>query len=244
MAVIALVVLTTDGRPVFYRQVRVGKGRKNFLIWKFRSMCRDAEKATGAVWSSKKDDRVTKIGKWLRATHLDELPQVVNILAGDMHLVGPRPERPEFVENLAQDIPGYHRRHLVRPGITGLAQVKQGYDACLGDVAKKVALDVSYIETASLSKDLKILWLTIPYVACELWFVIRTRIQSISLKRTAWRGIDPSSSSRVSIEAQIQTELEDQIQSLTEQSSQRSAVPRPKLATFNRTEHWTQKVLD
>ncbi|MCS7466987.1 sugar transferase [Stieleria sp. ICT_E10.1] len=175
MAIVAFIVLVCDGRPLFYRQVRVGKNGKNFRIWKFRTMRTGAEKNTGPVWSSPNDSRVTRSGRWLRCCHLDELPQLINVLAGEMSLVGPRPERPEFVTTLAEEVPGYLRRTRVRPGITGLAQLKLGYDESIVGIPQKVACDLQYIRTASLFQDLKLLAATLPYIAGQLWFKLRAK---------------------------------------------------------------------
>ena len=146
--------------PVVYSQERVGKDGKIFKMHKFRSMRFDAEAATGPVWAPKKDTRVTKIGRILRNTRLDEIPQFINVLDGDMSLVGPRPERPFFVEKLAKEIPLYKRRLKVRPGITGCAQIKQGYDQTIDDVRSKVRYDLFYIENMSFRMDIKILLIT------------------------------------------------------------------------------------
>lgn len=175
MAIVAFIILVCDGRPLFYRQVRVGKNGKNFRIWKFRTMRTGAEKNTGPVWSSPNDSRVTRSGRWLRCCHLDELPQFINVLAGDMSLVGPRPERPEFVTTLAEEVPGYLRRTRVRPGITGLAQLKLGYDESIVGIPQKVACDLQYIHTASLFQDLKLLLATLPYIAGQLSFKLRAK---------------------------------------------------------------------
>ncbi len=175
MATVAVFILVCDGRPLFYRQVRVGKNGKNFRIWKFRTMRTGAEKDTGPVWSRPNDSRVTRSGRWLRCCHLDELPQFINVLAGDMSLVGPRPERPEFVTTLAEEVPGYLRRTRVRPGITGLAQLKLGYDESIVGIPEKVACDLHYIRTASLVKDLKLLAATLPYIAGQLSFKLRAK---------------------------------------------------------------------
>jgi len=129
-------------------------------MYKFRSMVVDAEKNTGAVWAAKNDPRVTRVGRLIRKTHLDELPQLLNVLKGDMSLVGPRPERPNFVGYLNQNIEGYNRRLTVKPGITGLAQVIHKYDETLQDVRGKVRYDLEYINHACLSTDLKISWMT------------------------------------------------------------------------------------
>lgn len=240
LAIVSALVVLFDGRPIFYRQVRVGKNHRLFFIWKFRTMFENAEKTTGPVWSSQNDNRVTKLGRWLRATHLDELPQILNIIEGHMHLVGPRPERPEFVKTLIQDIPGYDCRHAVRPGITGLAQVKQGYDSCVGDVANKVALDVAYIETASLSQDLKILLLTIPYVVGEVWSAIRTRMPLGNLSKPALhehaqksgsvRLAELGAESEMSLALQLQREIDNQIELVKRVATATSSIAHPSIA--------------
>jgi lipopolysaccharide/colanic/teichoic acid biosynthesis glycosyltransferase len=138
----------------------VGKDGTEFQIFKFRSMRQDAERG-GAQWARKRDPRVTRVGRFLRNTHLDEIPQVINVLKGEMSLVGPRPERPEFVEKLAVDIPLYLRRLKVRPGVTGWAQVKHKYDESIEDVRKKVEYDLYYIENMSLRMDMKIILSTV-----------------------------------------------------------------------------------
>ena len=151
--------LDTPG-PVVYSQERVGKDGKIFKMHKFRSMRADAEKETGPVWAPKHDDRVTKVGRFLRNSRLDEIPQFINVLDGDMSLVGPRPERPYFVDKLSKEIPLYHRRLKVRPGITGWAQIKQGYDRTIDDVKSKVRYDLFYIENMSFRMDIKIILYT------------------------------------------------------------------------------------
>ncbi|MGD1045878.1 MAG: sugar transferase [Bacteroidota bacterium] len=147
--------------PVLYRQVRVGKNSNHFKIFKFRSMRLDAEKKSGPIWAGKNDPRVTYAGRILRKTHLDEIPQFINVLRGDMSLVGPRPERPYFVDKLTKEIPLYNHRHRVRPGITGWAQVKHKYDENMEDVRTKIKYDLFYIENISWRLDLKILFNTI-----------------------------------------------------------------------------------
>lgn len=161
MGAIALAVKLDSRGPVLYKQVRVGRNGQTFEIYKFRSMVVDAEKNTGAVWASKHDPRVTRIGHFLRNYHLDELPQLINVLKGDMSLIGPRPERPDFVHHLSQNIEGYTGRLAVKPGITGLAQVLHKYDETLQDVRQKVRYDLDYIRTAGFLTDLRITWLTI-----------------------------------------------------------------------------------
>jgi exopolysaccharide biosynthesis polyprenyl glycosylphosphotransferase len=160
---IALLIKLESSGPVLYRQERVGKSGKLFNILKFRSMQQDAE-AGGPQWADRQDPRVTRVGKWLRKLHLDEIPQMWNVLKGDMSLVGPRPERPVFVEQLTKEIPLYIRRMNVRPGITGWAQVKHKYDESIEDVRRKVQYDLFYIENMSLRMDLKIILSTISRV--------------------------------------------------------------------------------
>ncbi|MFC2085532.1 sugar transferase, partial [Bacteroidota bacterium] len=144
-----------------YKQERMGLNGKIFKIIKYRSMIRDAEKISGPIWSSKNDFRITKVGKFIRKVRIDELPQMWNVLIGDMSLVGPRPERPYFVEKLSEELPLYKRRLKVRPGITGWAQVKHKYDETIEDVRTKLSYDLFYIENMSLRNDLKILFRTI-----------------------------------------------------------------------------------
>jgi exopolysaccharide biosynthesis polyprenyl glycosylphosphotransferase len=156
---ICLIIKLESPGPILYRQERVGKDGERFSIIKFRSMSEDAEKG-GPQWAHKKDPRVTRVGKWLRKLHLDEVPQFINVLNGHMSLVGPRPERPMFVESLSKEIPLYTRRLKVRPGITGWAQVKHQYDESIEDVRKKVQYDLYYIENMSLRMDMKILFST------------------------------------------------------------------------------------
>jgi exopolysaccharide biosynthesis polyprenyl glycosylphosphotransferase len=158
---VALLIKLESRGPVFYRQERVGKDGRIFLIYKFRSMVQDAEKRTGPVWAGKDDPRVTRIGKIIRKLRIDEIPQFINVLDGDMSLVGPRPERPFFVEKFKKELPLYDRRLKVRPGITGWAQVNGGYDMSIDDVKKKLQYDLFYIENMSLRLDLRILFNTV-----------------------------------------------------------------------------------
>lgn len=155
-----LVRLTSKG-PAIYRQTRIGQHGKAFTMLKFRTMANNAESETGPVWATVGDSRYTKLGRWLRKTRLDEVPQFWNVWKGDMSLVGPRPERPFFVEQLTKEIPLYSRRHRVKPGITGWAQVKWKYDTSLEDVQQKVKYDLFYIENMSFRKDLQILFRTV-----------------------------------------------------------------------------------
>jgi len=154
---VTLAIKLDSKGPVIYKQQRLGRGRNPFYIYKFRSMIQNAEKETGPVWATPDDPRVTRVGRILRKTRLDEFPQFINILRGEMSLVGPRPERPEFVEEIEKEIPLYTRRFRVRPGITGWAQVKHTYDTSLEDVEKKLEYDLFYIENMSLRLDFKIL---------------------------------------------------------------------------------------
>lgn len=183
MIAVALVVKLTSPGPVIYTQVRIGQDRrrgrgnasasprrandlggKPFRIYKFRSMRSDAEKNTGAVWATQNDSRVTPVGKVLRKYRLDELPQLFNVIKGDMNIVGPRPERPVIFQELRQTINEYEYRQLARPGITGLAQVSQNYDSNLEDVKRKVQYDLTYIRSQSLVEDVRIMALTVPVV--------------------------------------------------------------------------------
>ena len=156
----ALVRATSPG-PAVYRQTRVGRGGQPFTMLKFRTMVHDAERETGPVWAGRRDARATPLGRRLRRLRLDEVPQMWNVLLGQMSLVGPRPERPFFVARHAEQIPLYSRRHRVQPGITGLAQVKWRYDTDLDDVRQKLKFDLFYIENMSLQMDTKILFQTV-----------------------------------------------------------------------------------
>jgi exopolysaccharide biosynthesis polyprenyl glycosylphosphotransferase len=160
---IALVIKLDSRGSMLYAQERVGMDGVHFSMVKFRSMFSDAEKA-GPQWANKRDPRVTRVGRVLRKLHLDEIPQLWNILRGDMSLVGPRPERPVFVERLAREIPLYRRRLKVRPGVTGWAQVKHKYDESIEDVRKKVQYDLFYIENMSLRMDFKIILSTVSHM--------------------------------------------------------------------------------
>jgi lipopolysaccharide/colanic/teichoic acid biosynthesis glycosyltransferase len=150
--------------PVFFAQQRVGLGGRLFTLLKFRSMRPDAERVCGPAWASRRDPRVTRVGRILRRTHLDELPQLISVLRGDMSLVGPRPERPEFIPLLAAQLPFYALRHSVKPGITGWAQIRQGYAASIEDARAKLECDIYYAKHLSLLFDLTILLRTIPVI--------------------------------------------------------------------------------
>ena len=157
--VAALVVKLTSRGPAFYSQTRVGKGGRLFLLYKIRSMAHNCEKASGAQWSKPGDPRITRVGAFLRKTHLDELPQLLNVLKGDMSLVGPRPERPEFIPALELAVPHYRDRLAVRPGVTGLAQVQLPPDTDMSSVRRKLACDLYYIRTLNW-------WLDFRLIAC------------------------------------------------------------------------------
>jgi len=161
---ILLAVKLDSPGPALYRQKRVGKRNTQFYCYKFRTMRQDAEADTGATWAADDDPRITRVGKFLRAARLDEIPQLWCVLKGDMHFVGPRPERPEFVEWLSKEIPYYGVRHVVRPGITGWAQVQYKYGNTLEDAREKLQYDLFYIKNASLGLDLLILFQTIKIV--------------------------------------------------------------------------------
>jgi lipopolysaccharide/colanic/teichoic acid biosynthesis glycosyltransferase len=158
MLVVCLVVLVTSGPPVFYSQTRLGRSFRPFVVYKVRTMRRDAEVGTGPVLAAQNDDRVTGAGRVLRRTRLDEVPQLINVLRGEMSLVGPRPERPVFVRQFMREIPGYGRRFGVKPGLTGPAQVAESYHAT---AREKLVHDLDYRERASLGYDLRVLWQTV-----------------------------------------------------------------------------------
>jgi exopolysaccharide biosynthesis polyprenyl glycosylphosphotransferase len=154
---IALAIKLDSKGPIFYLQERVGKKGRLFKIIKFRTMVSDAEKHTGPVWSQKNDPRITKMGHFMRKTRIDEIPQFINILKNEMSLVGPRPERPAFVEAFSRDIPLYKHRLKMKPGITGWAQIKHKYDESVEDVKTKLQYDLYYLENMSLRLDFKII---------------------------------------------------------------------------------------
>jgi lipopolysaccharide/colanic/teichoic acid biosynthesis glycosyltransferase len=180
MAVVALLVKLTSRGPIFYRQTRVGLDRRDqrvpavhsrrrhdmggspFLIWKFRTMYTRPHTVDAEVWASPDDPRVTPLGRILRKYRLDELPQLWNVLQGDMNIVGPRPEQPTIFVNMRKQIEHYEMRQRVRPGITGWAQINHSYDRCLDDVKRKVQLDLEYLARQSALEDLKIMALTVP----------------------------------------------------------------------------------
>jgi sugar transferase (PEP-CTERM system associated) len=166
MMAIGVFVMLADGRPILYRQVRVGLRGKEFTLYKFRSMIKDAEVEGGAQWAASGDVRITGIGSVLRKYRLDELPQLLNVLRGEMSLVGPRPERPAFVEQLAREIPYYNERHCVKPGITGWAQMSYPYGSSEEDAKAKLAFDLYYVKHRSLIFNISVLLQTAEVV---LW---------------------------------------------------------------------------
>jgi lipopolysaccharide/colanic/teichoic acid biosynthesis glycosyltransferase len=186
MALTALVIRLTSRGPVLYTQVRVGIDRRwnrtwalherrredlggvPFTIYKFRSMRVDAEVNGEAVWAKKDDDRVTAVGKFIRKTRIDELPQLFNVLRGDMNIVGPRPERPSIFVRLREQIDEYPVRQRVKPGITGLAQVSNPYDESIDDVRRKVHFDIQYMRRQSLWEDIRIMAMTIPVMVFRI----------------------------------------------------------------------------
>jgi lipopolysaccharide/colanic/teichoic acid biosynthesis glycosyltransferase len=178
--VCALAVKLTSRGPAFYSQTRLGWRGRTFRIHKLRTMKHNCEKSTGATWATRDDPRITRIGRFLRKSHLDELPQLLNVLRGEMSIVGPRPERPEFLPRLEQTVPHYCDRLLVRPGVTGLAQVQLPADTDLASVRRKLAYDLYYIRHMSLWLDLKLIACTavhcfgLPfYVLCRVFHLPR-----------------------------------------------------------------------
>jgi len=161
---IMLAIKLDSPGPILYRQKRVGRAGVTFHCYKFRTMRQDAEADTGATWANDDDPRITSAGRFLRITRLDEIPQLWCVLKGDMAFVGPRPERPEFVEWLTREIPYYGVRHVVRPGITGWAQVRYKYGNTLEDAREKLQFDLFYIKNASVGLDLLVMFETIKIV--------------------------------------------------------------------------------
>jgi lipopolysaccharide/colanic/teichoic acid biosynthesis glycosyltransferase len=184
MVLIAILIKASSPGPVFYTQTRIGMNRRRpgdpphrlgprrtcdlgghpFVIFKFRTMRVNAERESGVVWATKNDPRVTWIGRILRQTRLDEIPQLINVLRGDMNVVGPRPERPAIFARLADELEEYPLRQQVRPGITGLAQISQQYDTSLDDVRRKLQFDLEYIQVQSFWTDVMIMLKTVPVI--------------------------------------------------------------------------------
>jgi sugar transferase (PEP-CTERM system associated) len=166
LPLLALAIRLESPGPILFRQLRVGENEIPFLLYKFRSMRQDAESATGAVWAQVDDPRVTRLGNFLRKSRLDEIPQLFNVLKGEMSFVGPRPERPEFIEKLKERIPYYGSRHCVKPGVTGWAQVSYPYGASEADALEKLRYDLYYIKNYSLPLDFLIILETVKVVLC------------------------------------------------------------------------------
>lgn len=164
MILAAIMIAIEDGAPVFYRQERVGLGGRLFKVTKFRSMRRDAERDGKPRWAAANDDRVTRVGRFIRKVRIDELPQLFNVLKGDMSLVGPRPERPFFVDQLTRDIPFYAVRHCVKPGVTGWAQVRYQYGSSVDDAINKLQYDLYYVKNHTLFLDTVVLFETVRVV--------------------------------------------------------------------------------
>jgi exopolysaccharide biosynthesis polyprenyl glycosylphosphotransferase len=164
MAVVALTIKCDSVGPVLYRQKRVGKNGQHFTLLKFRSMVQDAEREGLPIWASERDPRVTRVGRIIRFTRIDELPQLCNVLGGEMSMIGPRPERPYFVDHLSEIIPSYALRHSAKPGITGWAQINYPYGASVEDAREKLSYDLYYINNFSLMLELRIIILTVRVV--------------------------------------------------------------------------------
>ena len=182
MLVTALCIFIEDRAPIFYQQERVGKDGHTFMVFKFRSMRNDAEKDGSPQWASAGDPRTTKVGRIIRKLRIDELPQILNVIKGEMSFVGPRPERPYFVKQLSEEIPYYNVRHSIKPGITGLAQVRYQYGASVDDAVQKLQYDLYYVKNNSLFLDVLILIDTIQVVLFGMeWRVIQgnNTIQSL-----------------------------------------------------------------
>ena len=161
MALCAAIIKLTSRGPLIYRQVRVGKDGEPFTMLKFRTMYADAEAATGAVWAADNDPRVIPACRWMRRSHVDELPQLINVVRGDMSLIGPRPERPEILAELEKQYPDVRRRLGVRPGITGLAQIRNGYDTTVEAFREKLKADLEYLERRNWLTEFRILAATV-----------------------------------------------------------------------------------
>ncbi len=178
IVVTALAVRATSAGPAFYTQTRIGKGGRQFKIYKLRTMFHDCERIGGVKWSVPGDSRITPLGKILRVTHLDELPQLINVIKGEMSLVGPRPERPEIIAVLEKSIPHYNQRHQVRPGVTGLAQLRLPADTSVESVREKLVFDLHYIQVMGPWLDLRLILCTV-FKMCKLplkWLLSLSRV--------------------------------------------------------------------
>ena len=180
-AVVCLAILLEDGRPIFYTQKRVGRGGRPFTVYKFRSMVKDAEKHTGPVLATADDPRVTRVGRFLRARAIDEMPQWLNILCGQMSFVGPRPERPEIVAEIVATCPEFALRHLLRPGLTGPAQVYGHYES---DPREKLVYDLEYARTATLGQDLRLILRSFGLTFAARWQERQSHLAPDNQRRT------------------------------------------------------------
>ncbi len=191
MLLSALLIKLTSRGPAFYTQTRLGRYGCPYTIYKLRTMTHDCESRSGPQWATAHDPRITRLGRFLRRTHLDELPQLWNVLKGDMSLVGPRPERPEFIPALERAIPYYRQRLLVRPGVTGLAQIQLPADTDLDSVRRKLAYDLFYVRRANFWLDVRIVLATLFKVVGIPFPVLRTlfRMPSFEVIEDAYRSL-------------------------------------------------------
>ena len=164
MAVCAILVKLSSKGPVLFRQARVGRGGKQFSMLKFRTMYVDVKPVDGVLWTEDDDPRIMPVCRWMRRSHIDELPQLINVVRGEMSIVGPRPERPEIVAELQKICPDFSKRHIVRPGITGLSQIRNGYAASVQGSLEKLKADLQYIEQRKWSSELRIIAQTVPKI--------------------------------------------------------------------------------
>jgi lipopolysaccharide/colanic/teichoic acid biosynthesis glycosyltransferase len=184
---LAMMVKLASPGPALYSQVRLGLGGRKFRIWKLRTMFHNCEAATGPIWARADDQRVTRLGRILRDTHLDELPQLFNVLRGEMSLIGPRPERPEIAERIEAALPGFHRRLSVKPGLTGLAQLSLPADSDMANVTYKLAQDLFYVQHQGLLLDLRIVVSTaFHFVATGCACASRLMLTPVHSRRKAW----------------------------------------------------------
>ena len=202
IALSALVVKLSSRGPAFYTQTRVGRGGRLFTIYKIRTMIHNCESLTGPRWSIPGDPRVTRFGWFLRLTHLDELPQLLNVLRGDMSLIGPRPERPEFIPELERSLPAYGQRLTVRPGVTGLAQVQLPADTDLDSVRRKLAHDLYYVRHVNPWLDLRLLVCTAFY-AVGVPFVLLSRLLGVPRSDAVERAMQGVVSEPAPVRARI-----------------------------------------
>lgn len=200
----ALAVRMTSRGPAFYSQTRLGRRGKPFRIHKLRTMSHNCERATGATWATANDPRITPLGRFLRKSHLDELPQLINVLRGEMSIVGPRPERPEFIPQLEQAVPHYSDRLLVRPGVTGLAQVQLPADTDMASVRRKLAYDLYYVRHISFWLDFRLIGCTVVHCFGVPFHVLcrRFKLPQRDVVETAYKNRPKSSPSVLIAELQ------------------------------------------